>query len=214
MATICIYCGENEANEKDHIPPKSFFPEPRPSDLITVPSCSECNRDFGKSDEIVRNLFVSLENTENHQAVIDQLGDKRNRSLDRNGGIHSYNHFLQNMTLVERYSEGGIYLGKYPAFNLDTNILDYFFERMVRGLLYHINDIEYGDYSFDWKMSPSMDEIENFPNKIKNYFLSGYSESIGDNVFSFTYYIYPAEVQSLWRLNFYDGIEFMIIVRE
>jgi hypothetical protein len=66
MSSQCIYCGINEANERDHIPPKSFFPEPRPSNLITVPSCSKCNRDYGKIDEIVRNLLTSFDTTEVH----------------------------------------------------------------------------------------------------------------------------------------------------
>ena len=107
MAELCIYCGKNEANERDHIPPKSFFPEPRPSNLITVPSCSVCNRGYGKIDEIVRNQLTSIDTTEIHKAVVEKLGEKRNRSLERTGGIHSFNYFLKNMTLAEGIKQQG-----------------------------------------------------------------------------------------------------------
>ena len=60
----CIYCGKREATERDHVPPKCFFPRPWPNDLITVPSCSICNRSFGKIDEFIRDVFISLDTTE------------------------------------------------------------------------------------------------------------------------------------------------------
>ena len=65
----CIYCGEREATERDHIPPKCFFPEPLPNDLITVPSCSVCNREYGKIDEFIRDVLISLNTTENKQEL-------------------------------------------------------------------------------------------------------------------------------------------------
>ena len=48
---LCCYCGFREATTKDHIPPKAIFNKPRPSNLVTVPCCFECNNDASKTDE-------------------------------------------------------------------------------------------------------------------------------------------------------------------
>ena len=182
--------------------------------MITVPSCSACNREFGKTDEIIRNLLISIDSTEIHSAVVEQLADKRNRSLDRDGGIHSFNYFLENISLIDRYSEEGVYLGKHPAFELNTTELDNFMERMGRGLLYDHCGIGYGDYKFDWKLSPPTNSFYNMPENLKKFILSGEMETFGDKVFSCAAYTYPGKIHSLWLLRFYDGIEFMLLIRE
>jgi len=50
----CIYCGARDNLTDDHVPPKALFPEPRPSDLITVPACLQCNKSYEKDDEYFR----------------------------------------------------------------------------------------------------------------------------------------------------------------
>ena len=42
----------------EHVPPKSLFPKPRPSNLITVPSCESCNVRFAQ-DEVLFRLYCS-----------------------------------------------------------------------------------------------------------------------------------------------------------
>jgi hypothetical protein len=46
----CVYC-DDVADSRDHVPPRGIFPSPKPSDLITVPSCTSCNQSFSKDDE-------------------------------------------------------------------------------------------------------------------------------------------------------------------
>lgn len=214
MNEKCIYCGNKKAIEKDHIPPKSFFSRPRPSNLITVPSCSNCNREFGKKDEIVRNLLTSFDTTEIHPAVINQLAEKRNRSLSRNGGIHSLKFLLENMEQIDRYSDAGTYMGKFPAYNLDSSIVGQFLERITRGLLFHNNNIGYGDYSFEWKMAPTEKTYESMSDELKRFLGSGTYEYFGDGIFGYAGYTWPGKPRSLWIMNFYSGIEFMVIVRD
>ena len=47
----CIYCGKIGPLSVDHIPPKSLFQHPRPNNLITVPSCDDCNKGAQKDDD-------------------------------------------------------------------------------------------------------------------------------------------------------------------
>jgi hypothetical protein len=58
---VCVYCGLNSADTRDHIPPRSFFSEPRPSDPITVPACESCNKGAGKDEEFFLATFVFSE---------------------------------------------------------------------------------------------------------------------------------------------------------
>ena len=128
MEQFCIYCGRQKATTKDHVPPKSFFTKPRPAKLITVPCCKVCNRTYGKDDERVRNLITSIDTTENHPAIQQQIAEKRDRSYTRKEGQSNFQHIIESVRIVERHSSGGIYLGKAPAFDLNQKVMDRFNE--------------------------------------------------------------------------------------
>ena len=51
---ICAYCGVTTNLTDEHAPPKLVFPEPRPSDLITVRACGPCNQAGQKDAEYFR----------------------------------------------------------------------------------------------------------------------------------------------------------------
>src|SRR4051812_40316879 len=57
-AILCYLCQKRPATTKDHVPPKSLFPKPRPSNLMTLPCCFPCNNRFSKHEEYFR-LFAS-----------------------------------------------------------------------------------------------------------------------------------------------------------
>jgi len=214
MEIICIYCGNRKATTKDHVPPKCFFPSPRPANLITVPCCEICNTKYGKDDERVRNLLTSLETTEKHSAIKEQIAKKRGRSYTRVEGRPNLRHIIASVEKVGCHTSGDIYLGEALAFNLDQPTIDRFIERMVHALLYRENAIAHAECHIEWKMSPDEAEIVRMPPDIKAFILGGEVKDIGEGVFSYVGYFYPGKVSSLWLLNFYSGIEFLAIVRE
>ena len=57
----CVYCGHNPGITDDHVPRKSFFPQPRPSNLITVPACNKCNSSIGKDEDYFLAAFMFSE---------------------------------------------------------------------------------------------------------------------------------------------------------
>jgi hypothetical protein len=63
-------------------------------------------------------------------------------------------------------------------------------------------------------MSPDEAELDRMPQDIKAFLFKGNIKDFGEGVFSYVGYFYPENVSSLWLLNFYNGIEFMVIVRE
>jgi len=52
-------CGREKACSRDHVPPQCIFPEPRPSNLVTVPACAVCNMHRSGLDEEFK-VFLGL----------------------------------------------------------------------------------------------------------------------------------------------------------
>jgi len=203
---LCIYCGKNPASTKDHVPPKSFFPRPRPANLITVPSCGDCNNMFGKDDERVRNIVTSINTTEIHPAIRQQIANNRQRSFHRAEGFSNFLHLLSSIELTGHQSANGEYIYKAPAFNLDQEVIDRFIERMTRALLFYENGIEWTELDVKWKLSPNIQEM---PSEAQRFLLNGQVKEIGDGVFSYVGYFLQGKVTSLWLMSFYDGLEIM-----
>ena len=207
---LCIYCGKNPASTRDHVPPKSFFPRPRPANLITVPSCEDCNNVFGKDDERVRNIITSIHTTEVHPAICQQIADKRNRSFQRSEGFSNFLHLVSSIKLTEHQSDTGDYFHRTLAFNLDQKVFDRFVERMTRALLFYENGIKWTELDIKWKLSPNIQEI---PSGVQTFLLNGQVKVIGEDVFTYVGYFLQEKVTSLWFMNFYDGFEIMSLVR-
>ena len=210
---LCIYCGERKATTRDHVPPKCFFSTPRPNNLITVPCCEVCNTKYGKDDERVRNIVTSLATTEGHPAIKEQIAGKRDKSYTRVEGISNFQHIVESLKIVARYTPGGIYLGQAPAFNLDQPTIDRFVERIARALLYQEIAMEHTACDFEWKMSPDDAALDRMPPDIKAV-LYGKPKVIGEGVFSYVGYFLSGTASSLWFLNFYGGIDFMVRVSD
>ncbi len=213
MPTLCTYCGNRNATTADHVPPKSFFATPRPNNFITVPCCKICNGSFGKDDERARNLLTSLQNTENHPAILDQIADKRNRSYLRTQGASNFSHVLNSLRLVDAYTPGGIALGSRPTFNLDQKLMNRFIERMTRALLHHETGAGYANGSVDWRMAPTREKIESMPAETRAILASVEWKIIGEKIFSYAAYCHAASKKSLYIMSFYDGANFMSIFR-
>ena len=52
MSVMCIYCGNKPGSTRDHVPPKSLFPKPRPVNMLTVPCCDDCQARFKKDEDV------------------------------------------------------------------------------------------------------------------------------------------------------------------
>lgn len=54
---ICAFCGSTGLLTRDHIPPKGLFPDPKPSNLITVKARTKCNNGSKKDDQYFVNIL-------------------------------------------------------------------------------------------------------------------------------------------------------------
>src|SRR5262245_11848143 len=185
--TLCIYCGQHPGTTRDHIPPRCFFEVPCPNiNRITVPCCPACKIADEPSDAKARNLFISTLQAEPHPAVERQLAGARNRALKVHGQLPN---LLAHLVEADVHSPDGIYLGSAPAFNLDSQVVDSFLHRVVRGLLYSISKSGYLPSKIKWRTNVPPDVLATFPSTI--------SRSVGD-VFSYRVVFAEGSQASLW----------------
>jgi hypothetical protein len=129
----CAYCGSEFPTTRDHIPPRSIFPAPRPDDLITVASCASCNQGASESDELFRaylSLHVGIDTT-----VTKRLWDEALRGVRHNRRLHR--SLVSNMKKVLLTTSSGIVLGEGRGGPWDSTVHDNTIERIIRGLYFH-----------------------------------------------------------------------------
>ena len=130
----CTYCGKPEPKTADHIPPACLFPAPRPSDLVTVPCCLDCNKGASKDDEYFRMMLV-MRRGATHPAI-PKLLDAVHRGLGKprkRGMLHG---MLRSMRSVSVKTPAGLYVGRAEAYDVDLERLGRVADRIVKGLYF------------------------------------------------------------------------------
>ena len=142
--TECVYCGSLKDITTDHIPPKNLFPSPRPNNLITVPSCKECNQKASKDDEYLRLVLSMRQETSGHPEILKN-NEKLRRSLQRPEQKGFRVSFLNSLAVVDSYTPAGIYLGKTSAFRVDMKRVNAVIKRIAQGVFYEEKGIRLPD---------------------------------------------------------------------
>ena len=204
MLTSCSYCRDGAAETKDHVPPRSFFPELLPDStlLVTAPCCQLCHDRSKGTDGVLRNLFISLRDTECHPHVQSGLAAKRDRSLAR--GEHDLRHSLALMCEVDVFSPTGIFLRRDWAFDLNNPLLDQFAERLIRALLAYEFQQPFFDATVEWRLNPSL------PSDVYAGFASFGRVRIVHEVFAYGVTCLSTEGPALAVANFYGSMEMFI----
>jgi hypothetical protein len=208
----CVYCGkyilEKDQLTRDHIPSVSLFPRGISiKNPAIIPSCSDCNKGFSFNEEWFRLFLVNL--SQDKSFLADQMFDtKIKRSIQRKPQIG--NKILENMEVVDYYSQAGIYLGKKTAIKLSDTDWDRYFnvlDKYIKGLYYHhIGErIENKGHVVKHKLID--------PRKIKAELLPTLKFNFdNESVFSYAYAVVPSTLQSIFITTFYENITFMSFV--
>jgi len=131
---ICAICGQEvERVTSDHIPPKSMFGT-KPSNLITVPACPDCNGGSSTDDEYFR-LIASEVDTATHPDA-QKASEAIARSMAR-PQASGFRESLRKSIYGIEVEEGGTTEVK-PFFGLDVQRLDRTAKKIVKGLFYHV----------------------------------------------------------------------------
>lgn len=116
----CVYCHQVRLLTNDHVPPKNLFPKPRPTNLITVPSCSPCNEGFKLDDEYFRQVIRLGVDPNDFPIVVEVI-----HKLGVNQKIGIAKYMLSNLNP----RDGSV--------NLDRSRVERVMERVIRGLYFH-----------------------------------------------------------------------------
>lgn len=192
---VCAICGVREASTRDHVPPKNLFPEPRPSDLITVPACCECNNGSSVEDEDFR-TYLALQ-IGKQSDIADKLWLSSKRSLDRRTRMRR--EFLKSLATATILTPAGPV--QRTAFAIPCRVYDVVFERVVRGLyLHHFGSILGPDVKVE--VEPLIG-IDNNSYKL----IAGFpTYSIGGTAFVYKYALAAEDSRvSTWVFQLYES---------
>jgi hypothetical protein len=131
----CIYCGQEGRVTDDHIPPKCLFLKPRPSSLITVPSCGDCNGGASNDDEYFKRMLVLRSDLHEHP-VASCLRASVIRSFHNPRQVGFRKAFLRTVRQTDLVTPAGLYIGSAPAYDVSNDRMHKVAERIVAGL-YH-----------------------------------------------------------------------------
>lgn len=212
----CVYCRKTTSLTVDHIPPKNLFAPPRPSNLITVPSCLPCNNQASQDD---RYFQVAL-------ALNDELGDhpdiagispKVVRGLNRPQEVRSKLNLLRRTKIVSRSTPSGFYYPT-PLYTVDVERLERVIERLAKGLFYYerkiILPVGYEAHGFTSILARCeasfRQELEQ--NFFATIIRSEPGKTIGNNVFTYWKQFFALDENvSAWVFLFYGKVMFYCV---
>ena len=105
MPDACYMC-DKPGTTKEHVPPKSFFPQGRRTNIWTVPSCPEHNIDNSRDVEYVRNAICIHYGT---NTAAKEVFEVAKRSYD-----HSPALFNRTFSEIAAIRVNGEEVGQFP----------------------------------------------------------------------------------------------------
>lgn len=133
---ICGYCGVENPATRDHVVPRSLFPSPRPSDLITIPACNACNGSFAEDEERFR-VVLSLQMGTDSEAA-NRVWQDAQRSVTHNDRLRR--ELVKGMRRTQLRTLSGLYLGEADVFSWSREVYDPIISKITRGLFFkHFN---------------------------------------------------------------------------
>jgi hypothetical protein len=130
----CCYCG-GPSTSRDHVLTRKLFPQPRPSDLITVPSCDPCNNGLSTQEEYF--VHVLLSQREADTPVARELRDQLFAKPRNARRVRMSQRMLSATERAAIHTPAGLYLGHGHILTIDRVKLDSVVDKITRGLYFH-----------------------------------------------------------------------------
>jgi len=205
---FCAQCGSNNPTERDHVPPKNIFLEPRPSTLIVSPICASCHAGTSLDDEYFRDMLIFRGDLKDNEAV-KKLTPKVLRGLSRPEKRKTVQAMAENLRKMEVKSQLGLFLGYGNMYTITKERFERVITRTIKGIFYH-EDHEplskgsaVGTYLLDaidfkkYKGSEGIiNELANCPEVI-----------IEQSTFRYRRFRNIEEGYEVWLLTFYNRVE-------
>ena len=194
---ICYLCGvvlTKEQYTRDHVFPDCLFPHPYAGpELITLPCCQRCQKEYKHDEEYFRNNIAILSDRDN--PVVLKIWEKALSCFRKSPSLHR--DILKRVKTVDLRSEGGIYLGKAPAVEIPRVRMNKVLSKITYGLFcYHTG-----------KRPPDTHKIVVYfePKDIfREHFQAASVRGYFENVCSYMG-VFAENLNSIWWLSFYKS---------
>ena len=200
MKKSCYLCGsiliKNINKSKDHVPPDCIFPDPKPKNLITVPCCEDCNKEYTILDEKMKNYISIIAGDQSRVA-----GEKSKHEILKSPKLRNdfLEHTQPHSSLVDNSGNPRL------LFNFKDEEIDRWLVRIVKGLYFNkYKKRMQDDLIFKAKAYPDLfpQPSETFPMEeglnLRPFFVYGVVKDENNN--------------NTWVLIFYDHLIFTISV--
>lgn len=131
---LCVLCGRRDADTRDHVPPRSIFPSPRPPNLITVPACRECNVGHSEADELFA-VFLSLHLGRDQPVTASLFNERALRSTRHNHRLRT--RLISQAEKVSLCTASGLLYGEAVRIPWDSRAFTNVITVTIRGLFFH-----------------------------------------------------------------------------
>jgi hypothetical protein len=190
----CIFCGAQTNITREHIPPKILFSKPRPSNLITVPSCATCNASFQKDEEYFKVIITgACEDSKIEDSLLESIRKQ-------------FKHQPKLATTIQHVliKKNGICKWNPNDFRINRVI-----HKIIKGLFFYEQKVVMPqNHKIYWDIVDK-EFIENNTEFIKKVSRELPIHNIGNGIFQYTVKFFKTR-KSFWIINFYKSIAFFV----
>jgi hypothetical protein len=204
----CYLCGTPNPTTRDHVPPKGFFPNPRPADLITLPCCEACNNSYSRDDEAMR---VWLSSGLGCSQAAEWITEHKILPgiIERSPAFRTT--LLTQMEDITVTDENGERL-EAVKFSVDRERADRFITRVAKGLQKHHFPDRDGRVG-TWRCVHVENRLDHLTRVEPLRDLLPHFDSRGDEVIQYRYGFTEDHVTCVWLIVFYGSAMFVVMHR-
>jgi len=132
-SATCYICVQPGADTKDHVIPSGFFPQPLPTNLVTLPAHYSCQNRL--SEDYARAILAGM----SYETIPLRVRERVLWSLVKSDlkGRKLRQDVVRTLVRFEIRSPAGLFLGYTQGVHFDRNRVYPMLEKIVRGLYYH-----------------------------------------------------------------------------
>jgi hypothetical protein len=204
----CAYCGSTAGDTDDHVPPKSIYSAPLPSDPPTVKACAPCNAGASQDDEYFRDVVVKY-----HRVADLPQAQEQVEAMIRAAGKPAKRRYAEatwrSFVDVERRTPAGLIIGTAPAYVVDAPRIERSVRRYVRGLHRYQLGKRVPD-GFTINVAVNADHVRASAKDVADVFAAARRRIVQAGVFWYAW-VSPRDrpEASAWLLVFFDAFPLM-----
>lgn len=207
---ICLWCNSQPADTRDHAPPESWFPAPRPSTLVTVRACEECNRDWRDDADATRTDLLTHRTADRNLAAKPVQGAAMRAIAKSQGGSEMDKVLRRPIQKIWRPNEEGELEEVFQVERTTEDTLRFHrvARRVIAALAYRKMQLRF-DFSLlltlpladiDYAAHPRLDQLREYLHIVAHE----EPRIIAPDIFEYRYWLSPDDpATSLWLLQFF-----------